>query len=436
MTATIEFDSGVTPEDISDKDLVELIAHCGSYTAAGSEFGWLRDKFTRHVAGRGLKAKADQALIDAKEPKEETVEEVVLEIDDPHKIRLDQYVAENRALKRDNDKYAKILASQERFFDRIVEETRIPVNIPDLSIKEQDGDLPVRSIVCPIYDQQFGQFVRPTDTPTNVGDFSVSIFDYRLQRYVDAVTNSIRDYAASHKIDELIIPLGGDHVEGDDIFSGQAWQLEIDPPRQVWELTLKMTEALRTIICFAKEQIGVERIGIYGVTGNHGKVGGKKKGATPGTYNWDWLFLMLLKDRLREEPIDQFEIESGGSVLFSSADHIFLAIHGDEIKGWGGIPFYGLTRYDGRAMRLHRVMYDYLLMGHHHQPATIPNGSGEHIISGDWVGANNLSRYITAASRPQQRILYVAKKYGIVETSNIYFTTAEEAGEEPTVHEL
>ena len=279
------------------------------------------------------------------------------EIDDPLRIRLDRAKEENRVLRKENKAYAKKLASQQEFFEEIVEATKVEVDVPRFKVRQQDKKLPENSILSPMFDMQFGQFVRPSDTPGGRGDFNEEVFDARLSRWVNAVCEIAEARARNYRIDEWIIPLGGDQVEGDEIFPGQAWQLEFGPPRQVWELTLKLDAALREVIRFAKTEIGVPYIALYAVPGNHGKVGGKKSGARPSDYSWDWLHHMMLFDRLRAEPVDQFAIEPGGSLFFYCAGHEFQAIHGDEIRGWGGLPFYGLTRFDGRSMRLHNRMY-------------------------------------------------------------------------------
>lgn len=348
-------------------------------------------------------------------------------VDDPARVRAEQDRALIVSLRRENAEYAKALAKQEAFFDRIVDAVRVPVTVPKYKAAKQAARKPARSVIAPVYDQQFGQFVRPDDTPGNRGGFDVEVFDQRLARWVEGVTSVLERYATAYRVEELILPFGGDHVEGDEIFPGQAWQLELDPPRQVWELALKMDSALREVIRFARTEIGVKYLAVYGITGNHGAVGGRRGGARPKTYNWDWLFLKILLDRLRAEPIDEAAIEPGGALFFRCAGHEFQAIHGDQIKGWGGIPFYGLTRFDARSIRLHNTIYRYLLMGHHHQPAQIPNGAGETIVSGDWVGANNLSGVITAASRPQQAVIFVAPKWGITGVERIYFQDAVEA---------
>lgn len=406
----------------SDEDLLAMFEKCGGVRLEVVKIlGCSRGALDNHIRRQGLNDQVKDIGLRQMGAFHDTP------VDDPQRVRMTQMEAEVKHLRREQKDYEKALAAQGELFDRVVEACRQPVKAPKLKVAKQDTKLHARSVILPIYDQQYGQFVRSEDTPGGKGLYSTEVFDKRLARWVEGVTGNVRDYASSHRIEELIIPLGGDHVEGDEIFAGQSWQLEIPPPEQVWQLACKMEDALRTIIHFAKEELGVPKVAIYGVDDNHGKVGGRKAGARPARYSWNWLFLKILRDKLRAEPIDQFEIEPAGSLLFACADFVFLQVHGHEIKSWGGIPFYGLTKYDGRAMRLHRQIYDYCLMGHFHQPAEIPNGSGEFIISGDWVGANNLSGAITAASRPMQRVIYVARKWGIESAARIWFTTADEA---------
>ena len=98
----------------------------------------------------------------------------------------------------------------------------------------------------------------------------------------------------------------------------------------------------------------------------------------------------LLEERLANHPIKNFVIEGAGNYIFDIAGNLFGMVHGDEVKGWGGLPFYGLTRQDARNIRTLNVI-PHVLLGHHHQPASIPIGYGEYLMSGNWVGANNLS---------------------------------------------
>lgn len=363
------------------------------------------------------------------------------EVADPLRLKVDQQDAALKALRRENTAYAKELASREAFFDRIVETLHVPVEPPKLKVAAQDKALPARRVVAPIFDVQLGQLILPEDTPSGRGAYSLAIFEKRLARWYEGVTGSLRDYAESHRITSLTVPLGGDFVEGHGIFAGQEWKLEIDPARQVWEFASKFGGAdgglgtLQHLIRFAKQELGVPKIDLYAVPGNHGKVGGKKAGALHSTHSWDWLCAKLLKDKLRAEPIDSFEIEPGGKCYFRVGGSVFLMIHGDEIKGSLSIPFYGASRYDSKAIRAGHVIHDYLMLGHHHTPAEIEQGGGgETLWSGAWVGDSELSRFMGAASRPQQRVYFLAEKWGISEVSRIYFDESDVARSPARVH--
>jgi len=385
---------------------------------AAFHFGYPRTTFADFLRRNKLPTKADQTIINEATNK-------VADIDDPYRLKADKLEISLAAVKKDNKQYAKRFASESIFLDEIKDIVKLPVKTNDYDVFHQPSGRPEESCIAPIFDQQYGQQVVKSDTPGNKGEYNTAIFDTRLERWVDAVTGIIAKRAEGYNITELIIPLGGDQIEGDEIFAGQAWQLEISPTEQVWQLSVKMTVALKKVIKFAKEEIGIERIAIYGVDDNHGKVGGKKSGARPAKYSWNWLFQQILFENLSGEPIDEMAAEPGGALFFYCQGHEFQLIHGHQIRGWGGIPFYGLQKFEAKSIRLHNRLYQFLLMGHIHQPAEISNGAAETIVSGDWVGPNNLSGLIVAGSRPQQKVIFVSQRWGIDATERIYFEEAD-----------
>ena len=412
-------------------ELVKLAPEYPSIAALARGIGIKPTTLTNRLNQDG---DSDQVIAALKQKAPEAVPELAKPVDHPDRIALQRAKDEIKVLRKDNREYAEKLASQHEFFEEVVDATRVSVEVPKFKTKRQGTGKPANSVILPAYDMQYGQFVRPQDTPGGRGNFNEKVFDERLARWVEACCEIIAVRAQTYTIEELIFVLGGDQVEGDEIFGGQAWQLESGPPRQVYELTVKLEAALKAIIRFAKEKVGIPWLALYCVPGNHGKVGGKRGGARPADYSWDWLHHMWLADKLREEPIDQVAIEPAGSLFFYCAGHEFQAIHGDEIKGWGGIPLYGIQRFDSRSVRLHNRVHRYLLMGHIHQTSEIPNGAGETLVSGDWVGANNLSKTIQASSRPQQKILFVSHKWGIDGTERVYFQEADEAYVPTPIH--
>lgn len=421
--------------------IVKAVAATGSIRKAAMDLGVPRSTLQDHIQALGL----EEAIVAARQATRRTspgsttraAKAAADELDptDPLRLENTRQAAEVRQLRADLRKAMEVLSDREEFVERMMEAAKIPVEVPRYDVAPQDGTLPERSIVLPIFDLQYGQFVRPTDVPFGQGGFSPEVFDTRLKAYVEKVCRFLRDRAATTRFSELHLVLGGDLVEGAEIFAGQAWQLAMDPAMQVWTLAEKLVSALREIIRFAKEVLGIPVIALYSVPGNHGKLGGKRAGAMPTTASWDWLTSQIIIERLGNEPLDLAVNESAGALMFETLGQSFLVIHGDEVKGHSGIPFYGFTKLDGKMIRLAETVYDYCLSGHIHQPATIPNGSGgEFIISGDWVGGNNLSKYIVAASRPQQRALLIGRKYGVATDERIYLDGDRSKRRKPLVH--
>jgi len=61
-------------------------------------------------------------------------------------------------------------------------------------------------------------------------------------------------------------------------------------------------------------------------------------------------------------------------MLVKRMNRVHLLLHGEDIKGWMNIPFYGLERSDARYKEmLHDfgISYDYYHCGHHHQSVQI-----------------------------------------------------------------
>lgn len=428
--------------DWNDDEILKAAAACKTKKAIAESLGIKPTSLANYLgANPALDTKVKNLLREKREIKFDP-----RKVTDEERLREEQQRAEIDHLRREHRELMAELASREAVVQRIIEEARVPVSVPDFGApprtgKGRDGK-PRRSAVLPIYDLQYGQLVRPSDTPLGLGKFNAGeIFDERLKRYHIAATSSLRDLAAGHDIEELVFAMGGDFVEGDLIFKGQTWQLDKHPIRQVLDLRVKLAHAVLSIAAYARS-LGVKRIAFLAVPGNHGKVGGRAAGATPADYSWDHLLGELLADDLTRDDaegiIDLVAVEPAGYLLFETGGHRFLMIHGDEVRGHMGIPFYGLTRFDGRALRLagEDAHFHFCLLGHHHQQSSIPNGDdGRYLMSGDWVGANNLSKHIASATRPQQRLLLVAHKYGITHDVPLYLTLKQERAA-PTIHAL
>ena len=327
---------------------------------------------------------------------------------------------EIKDLKKRNKKLEAELLDQENLVSRLVNESTVPLPRPSFKVRTSSaGDSkPVRDVLLPIFDMQYGQRVVPKDTVNQIGEFNSVVFKRRLERYVASVSKLLQDYAAGHAIENIVFALGGDVVEGDEIYKGMEWHLELHPAEQLI--------GIRDLLAYAIEQImgvgadlGAKQASILAVPGNHGKVGGKKAGDKPPDFSWDYIAFRLLEERLANFPIRTFAIEPAGACYFDIKNNLFGMVHGDEIKAHMSIPFYGITRQDAKMVRTANVIPDYVLVGHHHQPASIPVGYGEWLMSGNWVGGNSLSK-IVGSNTPSQWCFFVSREHGVCDRSIIY----------------
>jgi hypothetical protein len=275
--------------------------------------------------------------------------------------------------------------------------------------------LPKREAVLLLSDWQLGELVHEIETG-GVNAYSWAVAEQRARRLVDAVVGNLENQMRAYRITRLVIALIGDMVEGHDIFNGQPWSLEKDAAMQAVDGADLLASVLTAIIePFLPGGLTVD---VYAVPGNHGKPGGRKAGALPVTFSFDLLLYELLKRQLTNWPIREFAVEPAGRLLFTAAEQICLMTHGNEVRGWGGFPFYGLDKTHAKLTMELETLFSFWLLGHWHQAATLPAGRGMRVVNGTMVGANQLTQAaVMTTSAPSQTLLYMSHEYGLAETA-------------------
>jgi len=183
------------------------------------------------------------------------------------------------------------------------------------------------------------------------------------------------------------------------------------------------------------ERLWPVTLDIYAVPGNHGRPGGRKAGNLPPTLSFDYLFYEILRLRLANAPIREWGIEASGRLLFMAAGTPVLLTHGDEVRGWGGWPYYGLDKAHGRLLQELETIFHVWLLGHWHASAALPAGRGMRIVNGCAVGANRLTTTaVLGASAPMQTLLYTSPDYPVAELALLYLDP-EQASVRPHIYE-
>lgn len=322
--------------------------------------------------------------------------------------------AERDELKRLYAEAIAQLKTQEDIFSSVASRCVTPRPAPTFTpLRKKSAKLPKRTAILILSDWQLGELVHEVETG-GMNSYSWAQAVKRCERLVSAAVGNLENQMRAYRIDRLVIAVLGDIVEGHDIFSGQAWSLERDAAMQAVDGADLMASVL-TAIVEPFLPMGMQ-VDVYCVPGNHGKPGGRKAGQTPVTFSFDLLLYEMLRRQLTNWPVHEFAVEPAGRLLFTAADQVCLMTHGNEVRGWGGFPYYGLDKVHARMTMELETLFAFWLLGHWHSAATLPAGRGMRVVNGTMVGANQLTQAaVLTTSAPSQTMLYMSREYGLAE---------------------
>lgn len=240
--------------------------------------------------------------------------------------------------------------------------------------------------------------------------FSMDILEDRIGRFGEKVAKLTGLQRDSGPVRECVVMLGGDMVEGVQIFPGQAWEIEAT----LYEQTFR---AARIVEGLVGRMLGVfERVTVVTEWGNHGRLG--RRGDYPGGDNIDRMLYRIVEERYANEPrcawvnSDDFynRVDIG-------AYHAMLA-HGDEIKSFGGnVPAFGILR-KCNAWASGAIPYGFqdVYLGHFHTPMTLTMANaGRVFVTGSPESGNSYAmEFVAATGVPSQRLHFVDPKAGRV----------------------
>lgn len=406
------------------------VASAVSVTAAAEELGCDRQTFRRWcrqadppvdlaaLSSRGSLANANARRLAAG---------VAEPLDPAEQLERDKELARTRAQRDHFKRQYEAAVKEQRSVDDITvslaERYADPLPAPTVrAVRRPRGKkLPKREAILQVSDWQLGQLVRDTDTG-GVNEYNWAVAESRMQRWLEAAVLQIENHRQAYDVWRIVVAISGDIVEGHDIYSGQAWSLDKDAAQQAWEGGALLASALHRLMA----ELAPATFDIYCVPGNHGKPGGRAAGATPTTYSFDHLLYQILKLRLQNAPVNEWGIEPCGRLLFMCSGVPFLMTHGDEVRGWGGFPYYGLDKAQGRLLQELDTIFHVWLLSHWHQNAALPSGRGMRIVNGNAVGPNRLTTAaVLGGNAPAQNLIYVSRDFGVGEIAFLHLAPNE-----------
>lgn len=259
-------------------------------------------------------------------------------------------------------------------------------------------------VVQLLSDMQIGQHTTRQETG-GLCEYSTPVFLERLATLEAKLTKRVRDLGRVYRLPRLFCPILGDVVENETIFPGQKGEIDADVVQQLFT-------AVDALAGFLSRMQGLfSEVVVPCVYGNHGRVG--QKGENKLYVNWDYICYKFLQARLAGQPRIRFEIPLTWWHLVEIRGWRFLLTHGDQIRSWMGIPYYGIDRADANITTLLQaqgISYDYMVIGHHHNAANVDRPQGEKIVNGNWPGGSIFSLHrLNRATEPSQTMFLVGK---------------------------
>lgn len=243
--------------------------------------------------------------------------------------------------------------------------------------------------------------------------YDSAVCEERIKLYCEKVQSIVELQRAHHPVKHAAIFLLGDMVEGELIFPGQEHEIDASLFDQV---TVTGPRILEGVIAWAAEFF--ETVTVYAVPGNHGYLGGRARKNMHPLSNADRMLYRICQ-MLTERYLPNVEWHVSQD-WYQIADlgprSRFFLCHGDNVRGYSGIPWYGWQRaVQGLSMmnKIWGIEFDYLAAGHFHTPVSIYINGIRYWINASTESHNAYAlKQLNAAGEPAQWLLFSKPGFG------------------------
>ena len=243
-------------------------------------------------------------------------------------------------------------------------------------------------------------------------EYNFNVACKRGERIVDVTTSHLLENMKNYSFKTLYVFGVGDYVSG---------EIHGAKEHSQWKNSIKNSMATGELFAQMLAELAQKfsKIVFISVSGNHGRFSQKKdyRGAQE---NWDYLVGMHVKTRLQsliENGSLDVVIPDAWSTVVNIEGWNFVLGHGDDIKSFSGLPFYGIERKTRRLMSVNAVngiVPHYFVMGHFHQKTSLAHTMGEIFINGAWNATDEFAlESLGAYTEPSQLLMGVHPKYGV-----------------------
>jgi len=226
----------------------------------------------------------------------------------------------------------------------------------------------------------------------------------RVLRFCDKAARLAEIQRADHPVDDLVIMLGGDMIEGLFNFPTQPYEIDATLFGQYVTVSRLLTE----VVQFALSEFS--SVKVIGEWGNHGRLGSKRD-AVPRSDNADRMTYELARSLVNTDPRVTWEDCPEDIQRVEIGNYRALLIHGDEVGRNGFASPSTIVQHVNR-WRSGAYAWEFrdVFIGHYHTHAewAMANGEGAVYQTGSTESENRYEGVMLAASAvPSQRVHFV-----------------------------
>lgn len=236
----------------------------------------------------------------------------------------------------------------------------------------------------------------------------------------------------SFPVRKAVIYALGDLIEHSHMRTSQAQYTSIHVVKQTTNMSNILVPCIR-MLCSQFDEVE-----IHAIPGNHSRTT-QKAGDNAPDETFEHLMHYLVKASLGDQPNLTYNVYNTWYFLNDIFGYKFLGLHGDDCRGWAGIPFYGIqrmvkdylglgsmvTKRELRRMPLSNTMTveqvlemlhmpDYACLGHFHTPLLWMLMGIEILANGAMCGSSIYSaKQLHTATPPTQRMFFVHPDHGV-----------------------
>ena len=239
------------------------------------------------------------------------------------------------------------------------------------------------------------------------GEFGPEIAKTRVLRLIDGVTNWVETSRHGYNIDKLVIVATGDLMSGDiheELRVTNAWP----SPVQAIKTGELLAESVMSLAPHFKS-IEVHFI----AADNHSRLTKKPQAKEAGLNSFNYVVGCMAQALLAQQANVTFNLYPLIEKVVNVGGMRYLCTHGNQLKAWMGIPYYGLQRKVGMEAE-HRMNmdaslhFDKLLVGHFHTPINTPR----YMMGGSLSGTDAYDHAAGRHGRPSQNAWLVHPTHG------------------------